>query len=381
MKSRIITGRDAITGKPIRITIEKDRIQAMDPGGENESAWLSPGFIDLQVNGFRGCDLNGENVDPDVVISLVERMAAVGVTTFVPTLITASEERILSALRAIAKARGISQLAAQAIPCVHLEGPFISPDDGPRGAHPQQQVRPPSIDEFERWQAASCGLVGLVTLSPHWENAREFISAIARRGVLVSIGHTHASPEQIHAAAKAGATLSTHLGNGISSMLPRHPNPIWAQLADDNLIATFIPDGHHLPADALKAMLRAKSIAQSIFVSDSVALAGMPPGIYHSAIGGEVEMHENGRLCMKGTNALAGAALPLKDGIANCVFSEICSLSDAIVMSTRNPGKLVGGRGDFRIGAKADIVRFTLNEDEKRLDIQETLLEGVTVQA
>jgi N-acetylglucosamine-6-phosphate deacetylase len=278
-------------------------------------------------------------------------------------------------------ARRISALAAHSIPFVHIEGPFISADDGPRGAHPREEIRPPTIEEFERWQAASDGLVGMVTLSPHWENAREFIGAITGRGVLVAIGHTNSTPEQIHAAAEAGAKLSTHLGNGIAGTLPRHPNPIWAQLADDRLTATFIPDGHHLPADTLKAMLRAKSIARSILISDSVALAGMPPGTYKAAIGGQVELHANGRLCMIGTDSLAGAALPLKDGIANCVFLEICSLSDAIRMTTENPGRLIGGRGTFRIGAKADIVRFTLNAEERHLSIQASLVEGVAIEA
>lgn len=377
MISSSITGRDALSGEPLRITIEGGCIQSVSPGPAAETAWLAAGFIDLQVNGFCGCDLNAETVDSDVVLALVDRLVATGVTTFAPTIITASEQRIVAALRAIARARKASSQAAHAIPFVHIEGPFLSPSDGARGAHPKNEVRPPSFAEFERWQAACNGLVGMVTISPHWENAPAFIAAIAAQGIHVAIGHTHATSEQIHAAAAAGATLSTHLGNGIAAQLPRHPNPIWTQLADDRLTATFIGDGHHLPADTLTAMLRAKSVARSILVSDVTALGGMSPGIYHTSIGGDVELRADGSLRMVESRLLAGAALPLKDGIAHCASSGICSLADAIRMSTENPGRFAGGRGVLRPGAPADVVRFGFDAQQKRITIDSVLVKGV----
>lgn len=372
-----ITGRDTLTGQPLCVAIDSGRIQSVSPGPAGETAWLAAGLIDLQVNGFCGCDLNAEAFDSDVVTALVDRLAVAGVTTFAPTIITASEERIVAALRIIAHARTASARAAHAIPFVHIEGPFLSPEDGARGAHPRDEIRAPSVAEFERWQAASGGIVGMVTISPHWENALAFIAAIAAKGIRVAVGHTHATPEQIHAAAAAGATFSTHLGNGIAALLPRHPNPIWAQLADDRLTATFIADGHHLPADTLTTMLRAKSVARSILVSDVTALGGMPPGIYHSSIGGNVELRADGSLRIVETRLLAGAALPLKDGIAHCASSGICSLADAIRMSTENPGHVAGGRGVLRPGAPADIVRFGFDTQQERMIIETVLVEGV----
>jgi N-acetylglucosamine-6-phosphate deacetylase len=377
MKTRSITGRDALSGAPIRVAIEGDRIQSISPGPADATEWLSAGLIDLQVNGFGGCDINAETIDADVVLALVEQMALTGVTCFAPTIITTSEERIVRSLRAIAAARNANARAKHAIPFVHVEGPFLSPEDGARGAHPREHVRPPSLAEFERWQAASDGLVGMVTFSPHWDNAEAFIAAIAAKGTRVAIGHTHATSEQIHAAAAAGATLSTHLGNGIAAMLPRHPNPIWAQLADDRLTATFIADVHHLPADTLKAMLRAKSIADSILVSDATAIGGMSPGIYHASIGGDIELGADGSLRMIGSRLLAGAALPLKDGIANCAANGICALSHAIRMSTENPGRLAGGRGVLRPGAVADLISFTVDTISKRMTVNTVLVEGV----
>lgn len=376
MNSRIMTGRNTSSGQPLRITVEQGRIAAIEPGAADETAWLSHGFIDLQINGYSGCDFNGELDDPEIVISLAHKVIATGTTTFIPTVITASEEKIIHALKTIAQARRISPLVAYTMPFVQIEGPFISPVDGAVGAHDREYVRPPSLDEFARWQAASGQLVGMVTLSPHWENAPEFIRALAGKGIRVSIGHTHASPDQIHAAAQAGATLSTHLGNGIANMLPRHPNPIWAQLADDRLTATFIADGHHLPADTLKAMIRAKGIERSILISDVVALGGMKPGIYDAAIGGAVELSADGRVGSVDSGYLAGAALPIKDGIAWVAASEVCKLGDAVRMATENPGRIVGHRGVLRVGANADLVRFTMNIEKKSMQIENVLVEG-----
>ncbi len=378
MITRTITGRSTGTGQPLRITVEQGCIQAIEPGPNDETAWLSPGFVDLQVNGYCGCDLNGDLDDPDIVIALAHKVIATGTTTFVPTIVTASEEKIVGALGAIARARAASTLVARTIPFAHLEGPFISPEEGAVGAHQRECVRPPSLDEFARWQAACGDLVGMVTLSPHWENAAEFIRAIAGKGIRVSIGHTHATPDQIHAAARAGATLSTHLGNGIMGMLPRHPNPIWAQLADDRLTATFIADGYHLPADTLKAMVCSKRIDRSILVSDVVALGGMPPGIYYSAaVGGTVELSANGRVNSIHSGFLAGAARTLKDGIAWAAGSAVCELADAVKMATENPGRIVGHRGMLSIGAKADLVRFTMDVEQKNMQIENVLVEGV----
>lgn len=376
MKTRTITGRSTSSGQPLRITVEQDRIQAIEPGPANETAWLSPGFIDLQINGYCGCDFNDEHDDPDVVIALAHKVIATGTTTFLPTIITASEEKIVSALGTIARARSASPLAAYTMPFVHVEGPFISPLDGAVGAHQREYVRPPSLDEFARWQAACGDLVGMVTLSPHWENAPEFIRALAGKGIRVSIGHTHASPEQIHAAAQAGATLSTHLGNGIAGMIPRHPNPIWTQLADDRLTATFIADGHHLPADTLKAMMRSKGIERCILISDVVALGGMQPGIFEAAVGGEVELSADGRVSSVHSGFLAGAACPLRDGIAWAAGSAVCELKDAVKMATENPGRIVGNRGILSIGAKADLVRFTIDMEKKSMRIETVLVEG-----
>jgi N-acetylglucosamine-6-phosphate deacetylase len=381
MKSRSITGRDPSTGNVLELMIENGRIRAIIPSPVEEAPWLSPGFIDLQVNGYLGSDVNSDEVDADVILTLTRKMLALGVTTFLPTIITASEQKIIRALRAIAEARRAYSLVAHAVPFVHVEGPFISPNDGPRGAHALEHVRPANLAEFQRWQAECGDLVGMVTISPHNDEALSFISALASTGVVVAIGHSDATPAQIHAATDAGATLSTHLGNGLGSPLPRHPNLLWAQLAEDRLAATFIADGHHLPTDTLKSMLRAKGISRSILVSDVVSLGGMPVGVYQADIGGAVEVTADGRvISASGGSFLAGAYRPLTDGIAHAAALDDVSLGGAIQMATENPGHFVARNGTLHIGGDADLVLFEWDTIASALEIQTVLVAGLEVE-
>ncbi len=380
MRAREIAGRDPVSGRSLRIRIEDGRIVSVKPSPRAERAWLSPGFVDIQVNGYGGCDVNADCVDSDVVLMLARKLREGGVTTFVPTIITASEKKIVKALRAIADARRRDAIAAHAIPFVHVEGPHLSQEEGPRGAHPQEHIRPPDLEELRRWQSACDHLVGMVTISPHWEGAAEYIAAAVAMDVRVAIGHTHATPEQVHLAADAGATISTHLGNGLADPLPRHPNLLWAQLADDRLTASFIADGHHLPDDTLKTMIRAKGVERSLLISDAVALAGMKPGFYTAPVGGRVELHANGRLNIAGTNYLAGAACPLKDGIGHLVASIGISLGDALRMACGNPGRLVGKRGMLLPGSTADLVQFTFDPATHGFHVESILVRGVDVE-
>ncbi|MCJ9747117.1 N-acetylglucosamine-6-phosphate deacetylase [Neorhizobium sp. SHOUNA12A] len=372
----VVDGIDPRTGKGFAIEIAEGKIAAIRPAENTSPFYLSAGLIDLQVNGYCGFDLNNGEITPNILLSLCEELLSVGVTTFLPTIITASEASILQALADIAKIRASHRLIAEMVPGIHVEGPSISDKDGPRGAHPLAHVRPPSIEEFDRWQRASGNLVSMVTLAPEHEGSVDYVRALTARGVHVALGHTAATPEQIHAAVEAGAVLSTHLGNGAAAMLPRHPNFIWAQLADDRLTASFIADGWHLPADTFKAMLRAKGLERAILVSDMVALAGMPAGIYDQPVGGRVEVSAEGRISVAGTPYLAGASLPLSANVA--IASEMAGLplADTLLLATANPGRFVGGRGRLEVGARADLVRFEWSEGERELYIRETWVGG-----
>jgi len=355
---KTIIGRDPESGRCLSVAVSDGVIESVDESSESTELFLSPGLVDLQVNGYAGFDINYPQLLPETVIGLVDVMLSLGVTCFAPTIITASVDRICDALAAIAEARRVHPKAAACIPFVHVEGPHISPLDGYRGAHPAEVVRPPSLVEFQQWQKAAGGCVGMVTLSPHFAEANVYIAELVAEGIHVAIGHTHASAEQIERAVAAGACLSTHLGNGIAATVPRHANPIWPQLAEDRLAATFISDGHHLPPAVIKAMLRAKGVARSILVSDSVALAGMPAGIYDTPVGGRVELRSDGRLCLLGTELLAGATASLAECVGNLVSITDLPLHQVLKMATENPGRFAGNRGQLKVGSRADIVRF-----------------------
>lgn len=372
-----ISGRDPHTGRNIEVVIRDGIIAAINDTQSADPVWLSPGLIDLQINGYQGFDLNADGLTADTVIQLARSVLATGTTTFLPTIITASEEKIIANLCEIAAARKLDPVLRHMVPGVHVEGPHLSAEDGARGAHPREHIRPPSIAEFDRWQHACGDLVKLVTLSPHFAEATGYIAALREREILVAIGHTHASIEQIRAAVDAGATLSTHLGNGVGDPLPRHPNLLWTQLAEDRLTATLIADGHHLPEDTLKVMLRAKGLDRVVLVSDTVALGGMPPGLYETPVGGLVELTVDGRLSLPGTRFLAGSVVPLKDAVARLANSYL-SLEESLQLATQNPARFVGRTGKLQVGLPADLIRFTW-ERGAGIQIETVLLQGTRV--
>lgn len=374
--SETITGRLVESGKAVSVRIDNGFIVEITPTSKPVDGFLTPGLIDIQINGYAGYDLNSGNLAPETVIQLCQKLLILGVTTFLPTVITASEAGITQGLQAIAEARRLDTIAAQMITGVHVEGPSIGPEDGPRGAHPIEHVRAPSLDEFKRWQAACGDLVTMVTLSPHYTETVDYVAALSAMGVAVAIGHTSASAEQVRAAVTAGAVLSTHLGNGSAAIMQRHPNFLWAQLAADELTASFIADGFHLPADALTAMIRAKGLERSVLVSDAVALGGMPAGRYANPIGGVVEVSAEGRIGVADTPYLAGAGFPLPVNVALATQLAHLSLSEAIMLATRNPGRFCGGRGKLEVGARADLIVFGFEPGARALDIQKTYLGG-----
>ncbi len=353
-----ITGCHWQTGTGIALEVSGGRIASVRPCDKAEPGVLAPGLVDLQVNGWAGHDLNDGALSADTAVRLCHALAPLGIGAFLPTLITAAPAALLEALSAIRAAREGDKTASRMIAGVHVEGPAISPEDGPRGAHPPEHVRRLSLEEVSAWQRASGGLVRMITLSPEWPGSEALIRGIASQGILVAIGHTAASAEDVHRAAAAGARVSTHLGNGAAAVLPRHPNHVWAQLGDDRLVASFIADGHHLPADTFRAMLRAKGRERSVLVSDVVAHGGLPPGRYASPIGGEVALSGDGRISMAGTPYLAGAGVPLVKCLGRAMEMAGLTLDAALPLVTTAPARLIGRSADLNAGSTADIVRL-----------------------
>ena len=343
--------------------------------------WVSPGWIDVQVNGYRGQEFSSRELTPEKVAAIVREHWAFGVTALCPTLTTQSFECLAHGMQAIDFACGQFPEIARSIPGIHLEGPYFDPEDGPRGAHPREHCRRPSWEEFQQLQAAAGGRIRILTMSPHFDEAPAFIARVTASGVVVAIGHTGASSGQIRAAVDAGARLSTHLGNGAHRMLRRHPNYIWDQLAEDRLAASLIVDGWHLPAEVVKTMVRAKTPARCILVSDVSGLAGLPPG-RHASSGGEIDIMADGRLLIAGQDQLlAGASAPIGVGIANVMAFAGVDLATAVAMATTHPAQLLGqAPGSLRPGDAADLVLFELSADAvPRMSVKATLLGGEVV--
>lgn len=376
MAARSCSGIDVFKGAGVQITFEESIESVEAAQVASAGPWIAPAWIDLQVNGFAGADYNDPASSAAEIGRSIDRLFSSGVARFYPTVITGPPKRMEAALRNLWRARN-SLPGGEAIEGFHVEGPHISPEDGPRGAHPRQWVRKPDFEEFRRWQEATENHVRLVTLAPEWPEAPRYIERVTGEGVVASIGHTQASAAQIAEAVAAGATFSTHLGNAAHAMLRRY-NYIWEQLAEDRLMAGFIVDGFHLPASFLKVALRAKGISRSVLVTDAAAPAGCAPGRYRLGEV-EVELTADQRVVMVGQERLAGSALRMDRGIENLVRISGLPLADAVRMATLNParaGRIDGRTKGLVAGERADLVEFRFDPESARMEILSTWVSG-----
>jgi N-acetylglucosamine-6-phosphate deacetylase len=305
---------------------------------------ICAGLVDLQVNGFGGVDFNaGADVGPlsaEALDIALEAMLATGVTCCLPTVITAREEVLRDRLLALDAAVSGSRLGPLMCPGYHLEGPFLNAAEGFAGCHPPEAMIAPDYRLLERLEAGMSRPILLLTLAPEWPGAEACISTARAAGKLVAIGHSGADFGQVSGAAAAGASLSTHLGNGLPQLLPKLANPLFAQLAEDRLSAGFIADGIHLPPLALKAMIRAKGPGRAFLVTDATAAAAAPPGTYPFA-GMRVERSEDGTVRTPGGRYLAGSSLCLDAAVRNLVAWGIAGPEEAMAMASCTPAALL----------------------------------------
>jgi len=383
-----VKGKIGAGDEPVELHIADGRF-APRPGPVPAQAWelggedlrVAPGLIDIQINGYDGVDFNDPDAGAEQIAAAARKLWRTGVTAFCPTIITESFDHISKCISNLIRAVDKSPEFARAMIGIHVEGPFISPEDGPRGAHPKRHTRAPDRDEFQRWQDAARGQIRIVTLSPEWPGAIEFVEHVAATGVVVAVGHTAADPTQIADAARAGARLSTHLGNGSHAKIDRHPNYIWEQLANDDLWASFIVDGHHLPPSVVKCFLRSKGVERSILVTDAISAAGKPAGRYR--LGNvEVQVTPERRVNLPDTPYLAGSVLEMHEAIAKTVLYSDATLDDALRMASANPAELLGVGSEFgsiEFGRRADLILFRWDEENSTLDVAATIVNGETV--
>jgi len=376
MNSIIYQGISVFTGKSINVEVQGELIRSVTSlEMKKDLPYISPGFLDIQVNGYMGGDYSLEDLSEEQVAKIIYHLSRSGTTQHVPTIISTPHERIITNLKVITRAIQSSRDIACAISGIHIEGPFISPADGPRGAHNAVFVRPPDLNEFKQWQEAAEGRITTVTLAPEREGALEFIQEITSMGVTAAIGHTAAPPDRIRAAVEAGARLSTHLGNASHPLIPRLRNYIWEQLAEDRLMAGIICDGFHLPKSVVQVFTRAKGLDHLILVSDAAYLGGLKPGLYKwNDV--DIRVFDDGHLGLPGTESLAGAAHLLDWDIPRFMEFTGYSLGETIPLCSQNPGRIQGvpdNYGRLEPGAPANLVMFDYEPRMDRLKVLRTI--------
>jgi N-acetylglucosamine-6-phosphate deacetylase len=337
-----LIARDWETSKWIEIEIRGELIASArlidDPApAGRDDPFVAPAFWDVQTNGRWGHSFSSPDLTVDQVVSVVLGQRELGTARLCPTLITAPIDHMLHGLRTIAEACDARPDVARMVLGIHLEGPYLSDLPGYRGAHPHEVMHDPDWDEFQRLQEASGGRVILMTLAPERTGAIAFIDKAAKAGVTISLGHTAVDGPTLKAAVDAGARLSTHLGNGIVAELPRHPNPIWRQAAEDRLWASLIADGWHLDPDVLRVLVRAKGLDRVVLVSDAGWLSGLPVGTY-----GEWAVDPSGKIVVAGTPYLAGSNQGLEVGLRNLDRAVPCFPRPLLDAVTNNPAALLG---------------------------------------
>jgi N-acetylglucosamine-6-phosphate deacetylase len=368
-----------LDGEPVSISIFDKKIVGIDRlslDAETPKVYVAPGLIDLQINGFMGVDFSDQNLTIEEIRKATKALWKEGVTTFLPTVITNDHNSLKKSFTILAGARSDEEIG-MSIPGFHLEGPYISPVQGFRGAHLEKYIRPPSWDEFAELQQAAHNGIRLITVAPEVNGAISFIRKCSETGVVVSLGHHNGSSAIIKQAVDAGASLSTHLGNGCANMIDRHNNPLWPQLADDRITATIIADGFHLKKEEVQCFYKIKGIERTILVSDALDLAGLPPGEYTR--GERLVVLTPEVVKFPAENVLAGAASPISKGVENIMKFTQCSLGEAIQMASSNPARSLGlyDIGEIKQGKRADLILFTF--EDGKIVIKKTIIAGKEV--
>ena len=373
-----------LTKKPVSVEMKDGKIFKITPikklSDEAHPAFIAPGLIDNQVNGFAGVSfcLAGGELTKEGIIKATHELWKMGVTTYLPTLTSNSREVLVRNFNLLAKTKNDPELNGSIVG-YHLEGPYISPIDGFRGAHPLRHMRKPDWKEFMEFYEASGRNIITITVAPELEGAIDFIKKCTEIGVTVAIGHHNGSKEIIEEAVANGAKTTTHLGNGCSNMINRHVNPLWPQLANDKLMASLICDGFHLRDEEIIVFYKAKGTNRTIITSDVTHYATLSPGEYKNDEGETIQLTKEGMVRLASQNVLYGSASPLSRGVAHMIKVTGCSLGEAIQMASTNPAKLYGwkDRGVLAPGKRADLILFEVGEND--LTIKKTFVAGKLV--
>ncbi len=363
----------------VELILENGKIKEINPSASHNNTpktYIAPGLIDIQINGYVGVDFSGPDLTVEGVRKATKALWKAGVTSYFPTIITSDIERIEKNFAILAKAKKDPEIK-KSIPGFHLEGPYISPVAGFRGAHLEKYIKTPDWEEFQEIQKAAKNGIKIITVAPEIEGAIPFIKKCVESGVIVSLGHHNGSAEDVQAAVDAGAKMATHLGNGCANEINRHDNPLWPQLSNDAITASIIADGFHLRREEVRTFYKAKGVDKTILVSDALDLAGLPLGEYTR--GERTLLLTPNVVKLPKENVLAGAASPISKCVGVVMDFTGCSLKNAIQMASTNPAKMFSMTelGTIEKNKRADIILFTMENNE--MVIEQTFVGGELV--
>ena len=362
----LIRNASLIVDKDRILSVTTDELSGKSLGGR----YVVPGFVDTHIHGCCGYDTNDGKVDS--LLGMSRELVKYGVTSFIPTAVTASKKELLKVAKAVAKAMKVQkeELKGARILGLHLEGPYINVDK--KGAQNPDYIRNPDFDEFmEIWQASE-GNILEITVAPEIEGAKEFISRVTSLGVVVQIGHTNAIYKEAKDGIYAGALKATHLFNGMRSLHHREAGVVGACLESEQIFVEVICDFIHLSKPVVKMVYRLAGKDRMVLISDSISATGLDDGEY---ILGGLEVIVKDGVCRLKNGTLAGSTLTLDRAVRNLVDIGI-PLKDAVYMASQTPVKplRINTIGCIKPGCKADFV--ILDED---LHVEEVYIEGKLV--
>jgi len=363
----------------VSISLENKKIKSIINTKEDHSipkTYIAPGLIDIQINGYMGVDFSGPNLTLEGVRKATKALWKEGVTSYFPTIITNDIDLIKKNFAILAQAKKDPEIGTS-IPGFHLEGPYISPLAGFRGAHLEKYIKAPDWEEFKEIQKAANNGIKIITVAPEIEGAIPFIKKCVESGVIVSLGHHNGSAEDVQAAVEVGAKMATHLGNGCANEINRHDNPLWPQLSNDALTVSIIADGFHLRREEVRTFYKAKGVDHTILVSDALDLAGLAPGEYTR--GERTLLLTSNVVKLPKENVLAGAASPISKCVGIVMDFTGCTLKNAIQMASTNPAKMfsMDEVGTIEPNKRADLILFTMKNNT--MVIEQTFVAGKMV--
>ncbi|HEY6375273.1 MAG TPA: N-acetylglucosamine-6-phosphate deacetylase [Edaphobacter sp.] len=356
------------------VTIADGLIQSIDSAtSSSEDTTLAPTFLDIHTHGAASHDVMEGT--PAALRTISRFLATHGVGQYLATTVTAPIDKTLRSLEGIANAIEARDHTGASLIGIHLEGPFISHIK--RGVHPQDDILPPSIELFDRFQQAARGHIRLMTIAPEVPGAVDLIGHAAKQGVRLSMGHSNATASETHAATAAGASSATHTFNAMRSLNHREPGIIGTVLDDDHLFAELICDGVHVSPELVRLWLKAKGSEKAILVTDSMSATGMPDGDY--TLGTFRVTVANGRCYAaddleRGAHTLAGSVLTMDRAVANLQAFTGATLATAIRLASTNPATMLGLDSPLAPGQPANFNLFTAEGQ-----LQSTILRGTAI--